>query len=72
MCASDKNYAKLAFTLRTVRRRREHPPGPSSDGPLIEKPEKTEGNVFVKMHFSVLAERPVCTAGPSATVLSDI
>jgi hypothetical protein len=57
-CASDRNYAKLAFTLWTVRRRREHRLGPSSDRPasgadrpLVEKTEKPEGDRFAKMHF---------------------
>jgi hypothetical protein len=57
-CALDRNYAKLAFTLQTVRRRREHHPGPSADcpasgadRPLVEKPEKPEGDGFGKMHF---------------------
>jgi hypothetical protein len=57
-CASDRNYAKLSFTLWTVRRRRKHRPGPSSDRPassadrsLVEKPENVEGDGFGKMHF---------------------
>jgi hypothetical protein len=57
-CALDKNYAKLAFTLWILRRRREHRLGPSSDRPasgadrpLVEKTEKPKGDRFAKMHF---------------------
>jgi hypothetical protein len=53
-----QNYARLVFTLRTVQRRREHRPGPSSDHlasdtdrPLIEKLEKPKDYGFGKMHF---------------------
>jgi hypothetical protein len=48
-CASDRNIAKHTFTLRTVRMRREHRPGPSSDRPLVENPENQ------KVTSSVLA-----------------
>jgi hypothetical protein len=78
-CASDRNYAKHAFTLWTIRRRKEHRPEPSSDRPAsgadrppVEKPEKPEGDRFGKMHFSVLTDRPGCTLRPSTTTLSDI
>jgi hypothetical protein len=49
---------KTSFTLRTVRRRSEHRPRPSEDRlasgvdrPVVEKPEKPEGDRFGKMHF---------------------
>jgi hypothetical protein len=78
-CASDKNYAKLTFTLWTVRRRREHRLGPSSDrlalgadSPLVEKLENPKVTGSVKRIFSVLADHPGCTTGRSATTLSDI
>jgi hypothetical protein len=77
-CASHRNNAKLAFTLRTVRRRREHGPGPSSDRlslgadrPLVEKPEKPEGDGFGKMHFwrprgpSMVHDRTIRGAQPN-------
>jgi hypothetical protein len=61
-CASDMNYAKLAFTLRIVRRRREHRPGPSSDRsasgadrPPIENQRNPKVTDSVKFIFSVLA-----------------
>jgi hypothetical protein len=64
-CSSDRNYAKLTFTLQTVRRRREHRPGPSSDcpasgvdSPLVEKLENPKGDRFGKIYFSVLTDRP--------------
>jgi hypothetical protein len=66
------NYAKQAFTLWTVRRKREHRSGPSLDRPLVEKPEKPKVTSSEKCIFSVLADRPGCTAEPSATVVSDI
>jgi hypothetical protein len=57
-CASDRNYAKLSFRLWTIRRRRKHHPGPSSDRlassadrSLVEKLENVEGDGFGKMHF---------------------
>jgi hypothetical protein len=57
-CASDRNTAKHAFTLRTVRNRSEHRPGQNSDRPasdadcpLVEKLEKSEGDEFGKMYF---------------------
>jgi hypothetical protein len=77
--ASDRNYANHAFTLWTIRNRREHCLRPSSDRltsradhPVVEKLEKPEGDGFGKMHFCVLADRPRSTAGSSATALSDI
>jgi hypothetical protein len=64
-CASDRNYAKHAFTLRIVRRRREHRPVPSSDRPtsgtdrsIVEKPENPKVMGSVKCIFSVLADHP--------------
>jgi hypothetical protein len=67
------------LTLRTVRRRSKHcsrpsadRPASSADRPVVEKPENPEGDGFGKMHFSILVDRPRCTAGPSATALSDI
>jgi hypothetical protein len=70
---------KHVLLLRTIRKRGEHRSGPSSDHPalgvdslVVEKPEKPKGDGFGKMHFSVLADRPGCTDGPSATALSDI
>jgi hypothetical protein len=78
-CASDRNNAKHTFTLRTVRRRREHRPGPSSDHPasgayrpLVEKLENPKVTGSVKCIFSVLADRPGCTAEPSTTAVSNI
>jgi hypothetical protein len=69
---SHKNYSKLAFTLRTVRRRREHRPGPSSDRSPIENQQNPKVTGLLKCIFSVLADRPGCTNGPSTTDLSDI
>jgi hypothetical protein len=45
--------------------------GPS-DLRHVEKPENPKVMGSVKCIFSVLADRPGCTAGPSVTVLSDI
>jgi hypothetical protein len=49
---------KQKLTLRTLRRRSEHRPRPSTDRPalgadcpVVEKPEKPEGDGFGKMHF---------------------
>jgi hypothetical protein len=63
-CASDRSYAKLVFTLRTVRRRREHRLGPSSDRPPsgadrspIENQRNPKVTGSVKFIFSVLTDR---------------
>jgi hypothetical protein len=37
-----------------------------------EEPEKPEGDGFGKLNYSVLADRPGCMTGPSATVVPDI
>jgi hypothetical protein len=49
---------KHELTLQTVRKRSEHHPGPradrsasDTDHPIIEKPEKPEGDGFGKVHF---------------------
>jgi hypothetical protein len=70
---------KTTLLLQTVRRKREHRPGSSSDypvsgtdRPLVENLEKPEGDGFSKIQFSVLADHPGCTTGPFATDLSDI
>jgi hypothetical protein len=49
---------KRKLTLRTVRWRSEHRPRPSADRPtsgadrpVVEKPEKPEGDGFGKIHF---------------------
>jgi hypothetical protein len=74
-CASDRNYAKLTFTLLIVRRRGEHRLGASSDC-LASGADRNQRNPkvtgSVKFIFSVLADRPGSTAGPSTTSLSDI
>jgi hypothetical protein len=84
MCAdrqspSDRYNAKLAFTLQTVRRRREHRLGQSSDRPasgvdrpLVENPENPKVTSSVKYIFSILVDCPGCMTGPSATALFDI
>jgi hypothetical protein len=47
-------------------------PVSGADRPVGEKPGKPEGDGLVKCIFSVLADRPGCTTGPSVTALSDI
>jgi hypothetical protein len=70
---------KHKLTLRTIQWRSEHRPRPSADRPasgadrpIVVKPKKPEGDGFGKFISSVLVDHPGCTAGPSATALSDI
>jgi hypothetical protein len=60
---------KHKLTLRTIRRRSKHRPGPGSDRPasgvdrsVVEKTENPEVKGSVKCIFSVLADCPRCTA----------
>jgi hypothetical protein len=60
--------------LRTVRWKSKHRLRPCADRPVSgadrpvgEKPKKPEGNGFSQMNYSILADRPGCTTGPSAT-----
>jgi hypothetical protein len=66
---------KPMSTLQTVRREskdrlrpRADRPSSGADRPVGEQPKKLEGDGFGKMNYSVLADRPGCTTGPSATV----
>jgi hypothetical protein len=38
-----------------------------ADRPVGAEPKKPEGDGFGKMNYSVLADRPGCMTGPSAT-----
>jgi hypothetical protein len=65
---------KSKSTLWTVWRKSKDRPRPradrpasGADHPVGEEPNKPEGDGFGKMNYSVLADRPGCTTGPSAT-----
>jgi hypothetical protein len=49
--SSGRNTAKHKLTLWTVRWRSEHRLRPSADRPVVEKPEKPEGDGFGKNAF---------------------
>jgi hypothetical protein len=78
--ASDRNSAKT-YVNTTDRLKEKQAPSETKRGPSDLrrgpsdrcKPEKTpKVTGSVKFIFSVLADRPGCTIGPSATILSDI
>jgi hypothetical protein len=65
---------KSKSALRTVRRKskdrpRSHADRPASgaDRPVGEEPKNPKVTGSKKMNYSVLADRPGCTTGPSAT-----
>jgi hypothetical protein len=77
--ALDRNTAKnIAYTADCLKEKRA--PSETKRGPSgfkrglsdRSKTRKPEGNGFGKMHFRVLADRPGCTTGPSATAQPDI
>jgi hypothetical protein len=64
---------KPMSTLQTVWRESKDSPRPRADRPALgaDRPvgkelKKTEGDRFGKMNYSVLADHPGCTTGPSA------
>jgi hypothetical protein len=77
--ASDRNIAEnIVYTVDCPKVKRASPEikRGSSDlrcGPYdhSKKLEKPESDGFSKMFFSILVDRPGCTAGPSVTALSD-
>jgi hypothetical protein len=66
------------LTLQTVRKRSEHRLAPGADRPassadrlVVVNQKNPKVMSSIKFIFSVLADSPGCTAGPSATALSD-
>jgi hypothetical protein len=65
---------KHKSTLWTVQWKSKHCLRPSADRlasgtdrPVGEEPKNPEGDGFGKMNYSVLADGPGCTTGPSVT-----
>jgi hypothetical protein len=79
-CISDRNYANLRTSTTDCSKERRTPygtkRGPSGPQERTVLPLKNQKNPkvlgSVKFMFSVLEDRPGCTARPSATAVSNI